>query len=498
MVKRRRGLHWSIGLLAGLLACGQNAEEQAPMAPRPTNSAEVSPPMPVQAPRPPAPTPCDAGKCPVEPSCNGPADCESGVCNAGVCAAPSPTDGIKNGLESDVDCGGAGNPKCATGKQCNGHGDCASDGCSYENKCIAFRSCTRHFGGDTCGYGGDGSLGPAQWESCCATAPSGNAWLDKYLVTAGRMRSFIDRTSGNVRKWVRDARAAGKIPANALMRPEWDLYLPIAMDGCDRTGTCAADELSDPASANPYVGIYTSAYRQLGGETFRGQGLQLHGCRVDSPGTHSYWLPPQVQAQYFADLPAEHPQELYDQRPLNCVTYLMAQAFCIWDGGRLETFAEWLAAWGPDEMPWGPGPTPWGPDSKSYYGNRFPFASDAMIADPPGPVPDGKTIEYANWRFSYESPVGIQSDYIVFLNPPGRLKGRGPAGHADIVGSMFEHTGDITTDTLDPSTATNRWTTNGTWQGHGFGKTIVYDAQFHLMNKYGAQGLRCAYDVLPQ
>jgi formylglycine-generating enzyme required for sulfatase activity len=49
--------------------------------------------------------------------------------------------------------------------------------------------------------------------------------------------------------------------------------------------------------------------------------------------------------------------------PLNCVTWYIAQAFCIWDGGRLPTEAEWnFAAAGGSEQrlyPWTkPGDTP--------------------------------------------------------------------------------------------------------------------------------------------
>ncbi len=74
------------------------------------------------------------------------------------------------------------------------------------------------------------------------------------------------------------------------------------------------------------------------------------------------------------------------------------------------------------------------------------------------------------------------------------MPGRGPADHADIMGSLFEITSDVTTDTLDPRTSTVRWTTNGSYEGHTWSKSIVYDKEWSLTNKYGKQGLRCAFD----
>ena len=117
---------------------------------------------------------------------------------------------------------------------------------------------------------GEGGTGPAQWESCCVTAPAGGVQLGKYKVTSGRMRAFMERTGGNVRQFIRDARAAGKIPAGATMPAAYDAFLPTAMEGCDQTGTCTAEEISDAVSpyaggGAPFVGVWSSAYRHLGG-----------------------------------------------------------------------------------------------------------------------------------------------------------------------------------------------------------------------------------------
>ncbi len=62
--------------------------------------------------------------------CNVAKDCTSGVCTGGRCAAPSCNDGVKNGAETDVDCGGvtcnAAQKRCGGGKACATAADCAS------------------------------------------------------------------------------------------------------------------------------------------------------------------------------------------------------------------------------------------------------------------------------------------------------------------------------------------------------------------------------------
>ncbi len=60
-------------------------------------------------------------------------DCKSGVCGGGKCAIPSSTDGVRNGDETGLDCGGAA-PPCAAGQACNTGGDCISGDCQG-NKC---------------------------------------------------------------------------------------------------------------------------------------------------------------------------------------------------------------------------------------------------------------------------------------------------------------------------------------------------------------------------
>jgi hypothetical protein len=64
------------------------------------------------------------------PDCSDGSQCPSGVCLAPNCQAPTCTDGIQNGGETDLDCGGGACPGCATGEACFLSTDCASGGCS--------------------------------------------------------------------------------------------------------------------------------------------------------------------------------------------------------------------------------------------------------------------------------------------------------------------------------------------------------------------------------
>ena len=77
-------------------------------------------------------TTCGTGK-----TCSSAArDCTSGVCTAGICQAATCGDGVNNGSETDVDCGGScvsgSTGKCGSGKYCWVANDCVSSVCSVE------------------------------------------------------------------------------------------------------------------------------------------------------------------------------------------------------------------------------------------------------------------------------------------------------------------------------------------------------------------------------
>lgn len=77
---------------------------------------------------------CDA--CATGQGCEVASDCASMTCDAGTCVDPSCDDGVMNGAETDVDCGGAACSPCGDGQGCGQASDCASGVCS-EGACQA-------------------------------------------------------------------------------------------------------------------------------------------------------------------------------------------------------------------------------------------------------------------------------------------------------------------------------------------------------------------------
>lgn len=312
---------------------------------------------------------CEDGK-----ACLAGTDCASKVCGDGQCQVPRGDDGQQNGSESDVDCGGPspGVPRCDAGRACQQHLDCASDACGYDGRCAAVRSCAGHFGGDTCGAGEVGEPG-AQHESCCAAAPvsdaPGAALLDKYVVTAGRMRQFIERHEGNLRGF---AESLGS--DNPDWNPAWNAKLPSNLG--------EANYLLGPA----------------------GQGTRA-GCDLREANGRTYWMSDQENAD-LGDGTHPFDKDTLDQKALNCVDFFMLQALCVWDGGHLATQDEILAAWSGGESrvyPWGGSELD---ESRVVYKKNYQFPAEYdkgnfIYIAAPGRRPEG------NGKFGHADLAGL-------------------------------------------------------------------------------------------
>lgn len=112
----------------------------------------------------------DCPKCELGKFCGTGIDCETGSC-VGVCTASNCADGTKNQDETDVDCGGSCPAKCAVGKQCQAALDCAESVCSTGSTpkvCLAptCKDGVRN-GGETDGDCGGPDCGPCDAGRIC-------------------------------------------------------------------------------------------------------------------------------------------------------------------------------------------------------------------------------------------------------------------------------------------------------------------------------------------
>lgn len=340
----------------------------------------------------------DAPKKAAGAACVAADDCESGVCTGGACQAPAPDDGVQNGDEADVDCGGASAPACAPGKRCAQPSDCTIGACGVDGRCPVSPSCTARTGaGDHCG--------PNHDESCCASARvpatgdavvyTANAWnltarvspfrLDKYEVTVGRLRAFFDAMGGDPQSNFEKTVGAGagahpKIPGSGW-RSSWNKRLPSRWaDIHSRYG--------DPAEA---LDGAQYCMRGAGGEW----------------GTTTWRRTPDANPKL---------EDNFELKPVVCLDWYTLFAFCAWDGGRLPTHAEWGLAAGDDAgfvYPWG---------------NDAPTAEKAVMAlNGFAPFPN----------FTWGETIRLPGDRGTHIAPPGK-KTAARFGHHDLAGNVAE------------------------------------------------------------
>jgi hypothetical protein len=374
---------------------------------------------------------CAEGK-----ACKANEDCASASCISNVCKAPAPDDGIKNADETDVDCGGAKAPKCASGKGCSVDADCALGGCNYDKKCVDFPSCTGHEGGDTCGAGETGAAG-AKHESCCTTVKDGDISIGKYYVTAGRMRAFVTKFNGDLKKWAATAK-------------DWDA------------------SWTDSLPSNMEEALET-----LGPGNKRGCSVSQQGN-----GARTYWQPP--IPDFRPDEKNDFPQKVLDEKILDCVPWIMAQAVCHFDGGRIATAQELrdqITNHGSTKYPWGNTPA---------FITKGQIAQIAHFYSYNTPNPP------ADMRTSGDTPI----DHSFFIPPPGRFpEGANKIGVQDAVGAMLAWTGD--------NENTFAWTAS--WEEHpmmGVDQTPTGPQNWpgnssdanEVRDGYYGIGVRCAFD----
>jgi hypothetical protein len=473
-------------------------------------------------------------KCGDGGGCNAGVDCSSQVCGVGTCQVPSLTDGVKNGTETDVDCGGTGNATqgCGTGKLCTASTDCLSQGCNFEGKCASGRTCKQRFGGNTCGAGEVGAAG-AQHEDCCKrvlvkNGLDGDFVVEKYLITAGRMRAFVNELDGKVRTYM-------TANAPAWWNPAWTAYLPNSWDGREPAPVGNANDNLRTVPLGEHINIY-STYAQLAGGIVQDAPAN-QGCYLPGVGHPTFYVPKdphQVLGKgnyqgangiYGDNYNRWLTQDQLDTLPLNCTNYVMLAALCAYEGGQVISDREYSFIYDDDGAVTFSGPGGIDINTSLYpWGNADPAGGFVSGVGKIGPATVGFTnvpcptcnTDRINWRFAYEYPATPAVPANASFDQANRISapGRYPIGASrpftngeriqDISGLYIESTrtsgGDLaTTLSFGDNDAANdrnvtlrrvRWR-GGSWEGHGV--TGVYPNQFSIMAKYGKMGTRCVY-----
>ena len=241
--------------------------------------------------------------------------------------------------------------------------------------------------------------------------------IDKFLVTAGRMRTFAERYQGNLKQW-------------ASTNPK----------GWDDSLTGGLPENMDDVNI------------LLGPNGKR-------GCNVVNQGGRTFW---QGAVDGIAGEKSDFSKDVLDEKALNCVPWNMAAAVCAFDGGHLVSVAEmaWVyenrgRAGGSTAYPW-----QWN-DTSSYSPNnadirivhRYSYQTPNPPADlrtvngqypldhafwiaPPGRRPTGANMHGVHGRGRQPDAVGARSEQRVHLDavvgeprkePQGRLVERAGA-----------------------------------------------------------------------
>lgn len=434
-------------------------------------------------------TDVDCGGDPAHPcadnrACAAPSDCTSARCVSNVCVPASHSDGLKNLGETDVDCGGsqadaAGQAaRCGTDKTCALHADCASDGCNAATlKCALAPSCAQSAGGETCGKGETGDPTHVH-ESCCssvrftrAAAQGGNFAVDKYLVTAGRMRQFLERVGGDVRGYMRGS-------------TRWSEYN-------DKWGNALTDHL--PTNLAEAEAMVARGQKQdWEWET------QSHKNGPSDPDYRAYEISGFgcYDAHTYHQAGDPYTRAYSDEKVLNCVHAFMLDAMCMWDGGQLwdESMGKYVWNGGSGnnrKHPWGDTPVPL---------LNTPTAVVRYWDDPNNPVH-----EYLvhKWNYPYVgnelsfNPAYVTNGNAYQLPPPGRR----PKGYARPLGVLYSASNplngvaDMTGVLYQMNWRGATWTTGslytGSYEVHDQG---TYGDSFDWVRnrRYAAAGGRCA------
>lgn len=323
-----------------------------------------------------------------------------------------------NGTGEASGTGGSGGSVSNDAPSCSGMGnDCVDNG-TPASCCNAKLVAGGTFPMGRCGLPGTGCSDEYSHFGVGEDSPEhdvtvGDFYLDTFEVTVGRFRKFVEQYTSTAPE---EGAGAHPLIENSGWRGAWNSKLPA--DGSSLIG--------------------------------------LLKCRPD------------LQIQTWTDSVGTN-----EQYPINCVSWYEAFAFCIWDGGRLPTEAEWEYA-----------------SAGGDYNRLYPWGAEAPDVAP----------QRANYGATARSP---------FIDVGSYPAGVGRFGQHDLAGSMYEwvldwyddhwYSGDGNTcrNCSNLNTASNRVKRGGSWYSGVYDLRAArrsYDSPSYDSPVYRERyhGVRCA------
>jgi len=195
------------------------------------------------------------------------------------------------------------------------------------------------------------------------------------------MRAFLEDVGYDVKGWI------------AANRPAW----------WAGSGTSTWDDML-PVSKDDFVFKMTDG----------GSGCYV-GATAAQSGAPAYFVPGADLARVVGGAARVYTQDELDTKVMNCFRAPLFHALCAYDGGRLPSRDEWIAA---------------RTDAAGVV-RPYPWGTNGAEAD---------RVARASYNFDYawpRAPGANDADKGGFLPAPGRFPlGAGPYGHADLLGAV--------------------------------------------------------------